>query len=305
MLRDAFVIRDCPACGEPASKGRSEVRPRISPSAVSAEEFASAWSSTGNNNCFFDYRRCGSCGLLHNSMYLRPDLVVDAYSNMDDNTAEVPLHLLKATQRRYLLATEEFAQLEGVYLEIGPDIGLAAEIAVERGNLAQVVLVEPNRASHAALRHVAPACNTVVVDSLDELDDAIKADRLVLIHVLDHLPQPRKDLITLRQRMKEGGLMLVVVHNESSLLRRILGPRWPPFRLQHPQLFSRQTLPVFLESCGFTVRSLRATTNTLSVRHLVRSGFSALGSDPDWISKVPQIGIRVRLGNILAVAEAT
>jgi hypothetical protein len=30
-----------------------------------------------------------------------------------------------------------------------------------------------------------------------------------------------------------------------------------------------------------------------------------LGSDPDWISKVPEIGITVRLGNILAVAEAT
>jgi hypothetical protein len=238
-------------------------------------------------------------------MYLRPDLVVDAYSNMDDNTAEVPLHLLKATQRRYLLATEEFAQLEGVYLEIGPDIGLATEVAVASGTLAKVVLVEPNRASHPMLKKVAPARNTVIVDSLSELDDSIRADRLVLIHVLDHLPQPRKDLITLRQRMKEGGLMLVVVHNESSLLRRILGPRWPPFRLQHPQLFSRQTLPVFLESCGFTVRSLRATTNTLSVRHLVRSGFSALGSDPDWISKVPQIGIRVRLGNILAVVEAT
>jgi hypothetical protein len=238
-------------------------------------------------------------------VYLRPDLVADAYSQMDDNTAGVPPHLLKATQRRYLAAMEEFAPLESVYLEIGPDIGLAAEIAVERGNLAQVVLVEPNRASHAALRHVAPACNTVVVDSLDELDDAIKADRLALIHVLDHLLNPREDLVALRQRMTEGGLMLVVVHNESSLLRRLLGRRWPPFRLQHPQLFSRRTLPVFLESCGFKVRSVRATTNTLSIRHLIRSGFSALGSDPDWISKVPEIGITVRLGNILAVAEAT
>ena len=147
--------------------------------------------------------------------------------------------------------------------------------------------------------------NTVILDSIAELDNSIRVDRLVLIHVLDHLPHPREDLITLRQQMADGGLMLVVVHDESSLLRRLLRQRWPPFRLQHPQLFSRQTLPAFVESCGFTVKSLSPTTNTLSIRHFVRAGFSAMGSDPGWISRVPEIGITIRLGNILVVAEAT
>lgn len=110
-------------------------------------------------------------------MHLRPDSVGNAYPKMDDNTAKVPLHFLEATQRRYLLATKEFAQLEGVYLEIGPDIGLATEIAVASGNLTQVVLVEPNQASRPLLKKVAPAINTVILDSITELDDSIRVDR--------------------------------------------------------------------------------------------------------------------------------
>lgn len=302
---EELVARDCPSCGAPSLSGQPEVRSRISPEFLSEAEFASAWASDGRNDCFFDYRRCDSCDLLHNTVYLRPDLVTSAYSHMDDNTAGVPLHFLRATQRRYLAALDEVAPLEGVYLEIGPDIGLATEIAIELGDLTKVVLVEPNHAAHAALRDVASANTAVVVESIAELDNSIQADRLVLIHVLDHLTSPREDLIALRRQMADGGWLLVVVHDESSPLRRLLGRRWPPFRLQHPQLFSRKTLPGFLESCGFTMRSLRTTSNTLSIRHLVRTGFSALGSDPKWISLVPEIRVTLRLGNILAIAEAT
>ena len=280
------------------------MRSRISPDTLSVERLGSFWGVTSRNDCFFDYRRCGSCGLLHNSTWLRPELVADAYSRMDNNTLGGVRHLLKETQSRYLAALEEYAPLVGVYLEVGPDIGLAVEIALERGDLAKVVLVEPNQTSHTALKQLTDDRTTEVVASLAELEESIRVDRLVLIHVLDHLVDPRADLVGLRRRMAPGGLMMAVVHDESSLLRRLLGRRWAPFRLQHPQLFSRKTLPAFLESCGFTVRSLRATTNTLSLRDFVQSGFSALGYNPRWIARVPELRLTVRLGNILVVAEA-
>ena len=304
MSADLTVPRYCPSCGGSALESPPEVRSRISPDTLSVERLGSFWGVTSRNDCFFDYRRCGSCGLLHNSTYLRPDLVANFYSQMDDNTAGVPRPLLEETQRRYLAALEEFAPLAGVYLEVGPDIGLAAEIAIEGGDFTKVVLVEPNQVSRSVLQQSMHEGMTVVVDSLAELDESIRVDCLVLIHVLDHLVNPREDLVGLRRRMMTGGMMVAVVHDESSLLRRLLGRCWPPFQLQHPQLFSGQTLTDLLESCGFTVRSLRATTNTLSLRHLVRLGFSALGGDPGWTVRVPQTRFRVRLGNILVVAEA-
>ena len=301
----ATVARTCPACGELAPAGRSEVRARVPPGTLSLDEFTLAWASSSRNDCFFDYCRCGTCGLLYNTEYADPSVVDSSYSHMDDNTAGVPRELLTATQRRYLEALEDLAPLEGTYLEVGPDVGLATQLAVEKGSLTKVVLVEPNRACYADLKRITTTTNSEIVASVSDLDDSVQADRLVLIHVLDHLTHPREILETLRQRTAKGGLILVVVHDESSLLRRILGRRWPPFRLQHPQLFSRQTLPALLESCGFTVHLLRATANTSSLRHLVRSGLSTLGAEPRWIDRVPQYGVTVRLGNILAVAKAT
>jgi len=295
----------CPGCAEPSPTGKPEFTAAIAPGSVKPSNLATIWASDGPSECFFDYWRCESCGLLHNAVQLHPDLVADCYSQMNDNTAGEPLHLLRATQQRYIAAMEEIAPLAGNYLEIGPDIGLATEIAVQRGNFTTVALVEPNKASHASLRQVMQSQNTVIVESLSDLDISVQVDRLVLIHVLDHLLFPRKDLLALRHRMSDGGLLLVVVHDESSLLRRMLGRRWPPFRLQHPQLFSRRSLTGLLESTGFSMRSIHATSNTLSIRHLVRSGFSAIGLEPRWVRRVPEIGLTVRLGNIAAVAEAT
>ena len=304
MLAVLTIERDCPSCGGQALEGPPEVQAKIPPETVSLKELFSFWGITSRNDCFFGYRRCSSCGLLYNSTWLRPELVADTYSRVDDNIVGGVRQLLKETQSRYLATLEEYAPLAGVYLEVGPDIGLAVEIALERGDLVKIVLVEPNLTSHTALKQLTDDRTTEVVASLAELEESIRVDRLVLIHVLDHLVDPRADIVGLRRRMAPGGLMMVVVHDESSLLRRLLGRRWPPFRLQHPQLFSRKTLPAFLESCGFTVRSLRATTNTLSLRDFIQSGFSALGYNPRWIVRVPELRLTVRLGNILVVAEA-
>jgi hypothetical protein len=223
---------------------------------------------------------------------------------MEDNTSGVPQHLLRKTQGRYVTAMENIAPMDGVYLEIGPDIGLAAKIAVERGSVSKLVLVEPNRTTHDTLRLLAPTVDTVVLESIDQVDRGIQVDRLFLVHVLDHLANPRDDLVDLRKRMAAGGLLAVVVHNEASFLRRVLGRRWPPFRLQHPQLFSRRTLTTLIESCDFKVLKVRSTFNTFSARHLFATGLSMVGLKPRWLSRVPGFAITVPLGNIVAVAEA-
>jgi len=298
------VPRDCPSCGSPSIHHRIEVRSKVGLEIVPGDVLDDYWGGFRRDDFFFDYARCGSCGLLYNAQYLRPDLIAHAYSDMEDNTSGVPQHLLRKTQSRYVAAMEEMGPMEGVYLEIGPDIGLAAGLAVERGSISKLVLVEPNRTAHETLRHLAPGVDTVVIESIDEVEPGIQVDRLFLIHVLDHLANPRDDLIDLRKRMAAGGLLTVVVHNEASFLRRILGRRWPPFRLQHPQLFSRRTLTALVESCDFKVLKVRSTFNTFSARHLLATGFSILGLSPRWLTRVPEFGVKLPLGNIVAVAEA-
>jgi hypothetical protein len=74
------------------------------------------------------------------------------------------------------------------------------------------------------------------------------------------------------------------------------------FTLQHPQLFSRQSLCQTLERAGLEVLEIANVRNFFSVTHLMRGGLAILGlptAIPDW----PRPVLGLPLGNIAAVAR--
>jgi hypothetical protein len=221
---------------------------------------------------------------------------------MPDNTAGAPPEVLRSTQQRYIDFLADQRPLRGTYLEIGPDIGLATEAACTSGTFDYVQLVEPNLAVRNQLRAASGSIPTEIVAGLGGLSETVRADVAVLIHVLDHLVDPVDYLASLRRHLTNGAAVLIVVHNETSLLRRALGVRWPPFTLQHPQLFSPVTLRAMLSAAGFDVVALQPTVNVFPARHVVKTGASLVGIDGRWATSVPTWRIGVRLGNIMTVA---
>jgi hypothetical protein len=307
QIPNPIISRDCPTCGCPSGKNPVEVRSKADVEIASLDSINSFWGGFRNNDFFFDYVRCTSCNLLYNSFYLHPDLVSYAYSEMEDNTSGVPQHLLEKTHRRYVSMTETFGPISGTYLEIGPDIGLTAKIAIDGGKISKLIFIEPNLMVHNDLRRLASDTEIIIQENLQDLissDLEVEINQLFLIHVLDHLTDPKEDLIKLREKMPVGARLTVVVHNEGSGLRKILGVKWPPFRLQHPQLFSRKTLTNHLESCGFKVCKVKSTYNTFSIRHFLNIGLALIGLSPRWVQKVPNLSITVPLGNIICISEA-
>jgi hypothetical protein len=194
--------------------------------------------------------------------------------------------------------------LRGTYLELGPDIGLAADAARSVGAPDRMVLVEPNEAVHSELRAAAGDLPTEVVTDLSMLRGPGRADVAVLIHVLDHLTDPAAFLERLHHHLSPGASVLVVVHNERSMLRRALGVRWPAFCMQHPQLFSPDTLRSMLSRAGLDVVACRPTTNHFPLRHLVHRAATLFGVEGRWNELVPELPVSIRLGNIMAIARA-
>jgi SAM-dependent methyltransferase len=223
---------------------------------------------------------------------------------MPDNTAGAPADVLRHTQKGYIDFLVRQGPIRGTYLEIGPDIGLATEAACASGTLERVVLVEPNLDVHDQLRDAAGSVTAEVVADLSDLQSPARADTVVLIHVLDHLTEPVAYLQDLHRHLAPGARVLVVVHNEASLLRRLLGVRWPPFTLQHPQLFNPETLRMTLKAGGFNVVAHKPTTNVFPARHVVRTAGSLVGLKGKWIDSVPNWKVRIRLGNMMAVASS-
>ena len=102
--------------------------------------------------------------------------------------------------------------------------------------------------------------NVNVYGSIAELDGLdITFDVVVAIHVLDHVPDLNQFTRQMTAKLSTGGICFVVVHNERSVLARMLGKRWPAFCLQHPHLFNQKTLFSWFSQQGFEHITIKRT----------------------------------------------
>ena len=124
-----------------------------------------------------------------------------------------------------------------------------------------------------------------------------------MIHVLDHLLDPISMLRQIRAKLKPSGALVIVTHNEASLLRRIMGVRWPPFCLQHPQLFNPASIRKMLEEAGYGKASVARSQNYFPISFMVRQAAYAAGFNLGNVV-LPSFPIGLKLGNIITLARA-
>ena len=124
-----------------------------------------------------------------------------------------------------------------------------------------------------------------------------------MIHVLDHLLQPKDFLQEIKASLEPGGVVLIVTHDCGSTLARVLGRRWPPYTLQHPQLFSQRSIATLLRASGLEVVESVKTTNYFPLPFLMRAGLTVLGLPERLVPEgtAPLLGLK--LGNIGTIAR--
>lgn len=91
-------------------------------------------------------------------------------------------------------------------------------------------------------------------DLLDCNFDSNNFDIVTIMHVLEHLPNPRRVLEEAKRILCPGGLLIIAVPNYQSFIRNIYGTSWPyfryPFHLYH---YSTSNLSLFLKDLGFEI----------------------------------------------------
>jgi SAM-dependent methyltransferase len=295
-----FGTRNCPACGA----GYETSKPLIA-STTTAEslEFATLceyWRGFRSDSVHFTYVRCERCSQVFCPTYFSPAQLDELYSFMPDNTNGELLSTLVRTQLQYVRQIRSYGYSGGRILDIGADIGLLIQEIAQNLDT-QSDAVEPNTGVHGALSQVV-GDGGIIATSLSDLPNGATYDLIAGVHVLDHIVNLRETIERVASKVKKGGHIYFVTHNERSLLRRLLGRRWPPFCLQHPHLFDRRTLAAAFVRAGFTNVQISPTTNYFSLRHIARVGCQLLGL-PQKISRlVPPLVIPMRLGNIAVQA---
>jgi hypothetical protein len=303
-VSDSLVVisRPCPCCGsEVFERTRFHSTPRAED--VASELEPSQWSGFFKSKVFFTYGRCTSCGLLYCPRYFNDGSLSRLYGWMGDNTAGIPLNALQRTQAGYhALVRSRFHS--GDYLEVGPDIGLFTDLISRAGTSRKLYLIEPNRAVWPALRQKCGGTAELILHEsmldVGSIEDG-SIGLAVMIHVLDHLLLPRSYLDTVRKKLRRDGLLLIVTHNESSLLARLFGARFPIFCLQHPQLFNRHSMRRLLSSSGLAADRIVWTRNFFPAGYLLRHFLFQLGVRVSETGSLPWI-LGLPLGNIATIA---
>jgi len=272
------------------------------------------YKNTADFNNVWHYRmvRCRGCGHLYANPIFASNVVESSYLEQDhDNQFGLDDQLLLRTHRGYAalvcphLPAPEFRRLQ---VDLGCDTGLFLR-ATRDFNFQRVVGIEPGVGSADRARQL-PWVEVQQKIFAPTDFTAGTVDFLSMIHVLDHLVDPRQLIREIRPRLTQAGLVLAVVHNSQSLIARISGANWPVISLVHFDYFTPATLRRIFEVEGYRVIAIHRTKNYFPLSHLIRfSPFLPVGLRARLLQLVHRRPLNnlvwgLRLGNIAVLAAA-
>jgi SAM-dependent methyltransferase len=153
---------------------------------------------------------------------------------------------LRATFRRVVrnLVARGFAG--GDLLEIGSGFGFFLDEA--RTAFRSVCGTEMSEGAAATARGLG---FPVVTGGLDALGPGTKFDCVFSGHVIEHIYEPATFMRELCARLRPGGTLVLGTPDASSAWRRLLGSRWPSYKIpEHVVFYDRATLGRLLRQAG-------------------------------------------------------
>jgi hypothetical protein len=272
--------------------------------ALTPEALRPHWRGLFTDKVFFSYHRCAGCGMLYAPTYFTAGQLGELYGDMAPNMELVPGDALAATQRGYWDAAKASAPLRGGYLEIGPDLGWVVKHAVAEGDFDRYWLFEPNGAVHPPLIAATsgkPHTISTEMEDLSAVPDGT-VGLAVMVHVLDHMLDPIAALSRIHAKLQPGGVLMIVTHNEKSMLRSVMGKRWPPFCLQHPQLYNPASMTDLIRRAGYASATVARSKNYFPLAFLARQAAYAVGLKVKELP-LPDMSIGLKLGNMITLAR--
>ncbi len=247
--------------------------------------------------------QCQKCGLVYTDPRPNGHDIVETYQSVQD-----PLYL-EEREGRVLTFERHLKPLERLtgspdgrpLLDVGCYTGVFVEIAGRHGWDAWGVEPSQWAVDQAQARDLHVVQGTLDTAGLPKAH----FDVVTMWDVIEHLTDPREALDQAYRLLKPGGLLVVHTIDVDSLFARLMGARWPWLMEMHLYYFSRRTLRVMLEKCGFRVLSDRPQGRYLRLGYLMNRVSALLpfvGRPAEWLVtklKLRGLAVSVNLGDLI------
>ncbi len=216
--------------------------------------------------------RCADCGLE----FVSPTPSTSELAEYYDRSYTVPLEMYAAAGERNaarIADLERWCPTRGRLLEFGASYGHSLVAARDRGWEVVGVELSPTASTYARTHFGLNVFNCDLADA--PLADA-SFDAIIGWHVLEHVRNPKDQLLRLAALLKPGGMLGLRVPNIASFGAKVAGQWWPWMcPPAHLWFFSSTTLPRLLQACGFEVKEVitwRGDGNNLYQYALMAAG---------------------------------
>ena len=265
---DVTVSRDCVLCG---STSKDIVYEAQLPERLDERTLHYTYNSkTTSNTWRYRVVRCKGCGHKYPDPVYSQETLENSYLGQDhDNEFGIDRKILLKTHEGYGRIVEPFLPKERrLQIDIGCDTGLFLQ-ATRRLGFKRAVGIEPGVAS---AKRAAEVSGIEVMQKIFAPSDfpGESVDFASLIHVLDHLADPRKVIRELKPTLSKDGIVLGVVHNIESVISKVSGKSWPPLGLLHMDYYGPDSLSRLFEVEGYKVLAVVGTKNYFPLSHLIR-----------------------------------
>lgn len=245
-----MIIHSCPVCNNESSKIHL----------IARDDDAFERNGIQQHKRDFKIVRCTSC----NFVYVK-DTFDHSLLNHQDSMDTKKIKIPNPRRRHWLVYgfLEKIKDKNPKILEIGCGFGELVNLCTKNGF--NYTAIEPSQHRSSVLQKEGlPVITETVEEHLETSSD--KYDVVIMDNVLEHVPEPKKIIDSLKGLMNKDAILIIIVPNLKDY-RAFLIPGWAKKQWQpiaHVNYFTYGTLKKLLKDSGFTMKSPVFSVNKAS-----------------------------------------
>jgi len=208
--------------------------------------------------------KCLVCGMVYENPVCEHLDIIEAYAQTQDARM---IEEEKSRDKTFACILKRVAvySRKGSLLDIGCCTGFFIKQAKACG-----WHVSGLELSRWAAEHAKKISGAEVTNSSIEATDFPEGgfDVITMLDVIEHLVNPAECLLKINKWLKKGGLICVSTHDINSPIAKLMRGKYPLLMQMHCSHFSKKTLKMMFDKCGFDVLRIEPHRRYVSAGYL-------------------------------------